>query len=108
MPIQVRKLTADEIAREFPRRGQMDLSEYTQALRGLRPGDAAEIELGGLSARAVKRRTGQAARQLGFSLRWAAETGGNRLRFLVRPARQQRAGAAPKTGRRGRPRKERT
>src|SRR5687767_5937184 len=53
MPVQIRKLGADEAARVFPKRGQMDLSEYADALRELKPGDAAEIDLGNLSSRAL-------------------------------------------------------
>src|SRR5207237_9575096 len=66
VPVQIRKLSSDEAAKVFPKRGQMDLSEYTDALRELQPGDAAEIELGPLSSRALKRRLGQAAKQTGY------------------------------------------
>lgn len=81
----------------------MDLSEYADALRELQPGDAAEIELGALSSRALKRRLGQAAKQTGYSLKWARDAGTGVLRFQVREAR----GAAPKArnGRRGRRRR---
>ena len=105
MPVQIRKLAPEEAARVFPKRGQMDLSEYADALRALQPGDAAEIELGNLSARALKRRLGQAAKQTGHSLKWARDTGGGALRFQVREARvggQTRA----RNGRRGRRRRE--
>ena len=37
--IKLRKLSGDETASVFPRRGQMDLSEYLQALSALQPGD---------------------------------------------------------------------
>lgn len=84
MALRIRKLSADESAKSFPKRGQMDLSEYTDALRGLSPGDAAEVELGGLSTRAMKRRVGQAAKQMGYSLKWARDTNGGALRFQVR------------------------
>jgi hypothetical protein len=105
--VQIRKLSAEEAAKVFPKRGQMDLSEYAGALAQLQPGDAAEIELGGLSSRALKRRLGQAAKQTGYSLKWARDTGGGALRFQVREARgssstgQTRA----RNGRRGRRRK---
>jgi hypothetical protein len=100
VPVQIRKLSSDEAAKVFPKRGQMDLSEYADALRELQPGDAAEIELAGLSSRALKRRLGQAAKQTGYSLKWARDGGGGVLRFQVREAR----GMQPKArnGRRGR------
>ena len=87
MPVQLRKLPPDEAAKVFPKRGQMDLSEYADALRELRPGDAAEIELAGLSSRALKRRLGQAAKQTGYSLKWARDGGSGVLRFQVREAK---------------------
>lgn len=101
MALQLRKLPPEEAAMAFPRRGQMDLSEYVDALKGLRPGDAAEVGLGGLSTRALKRRLGQAARQLGYALRWTREPSGNALRFQVRGT----ARAKPRNGRRGRRKK---
>ena len=108
MAVQIRKLAPEEAAKVFPKRGQMDLSAYADALRELQPGDAAEIELGGLSSRALKRRLGQAAKQSGYSLKWARDTGGGALRFQVRETRAS-AGTAvaarPKNGRRGRRRK---
>lgn len=101
MPVQIRKLSSEEAATHFPKRGQMDLSEYTVALRGLHAGDAAEVDLGGLTTRALKRRVGQAAKQLGYTLKWARETTGNSMRFQVRDAQ----GSKAKNGRRGRRRK---
>ncbi len=101
MAVQIRKLAPEEAAKAFPRRGQMDLSEYIDALRALRPGEAAEVDLGGLSTRALKRRIGQAAKQLGFALRWSRESSGNSLRFQVREAGQPK----PRNGRRGRRKK---
>jgi len=98
--VQIRKLAPEESAKFFPKRGQMDLSEYTDALHGLEAGDAAEIELGGLSSRAMKRRLGQAAKQSGYTLRWARETSGDVLRFQVRDA--QGVQTKPRNGRRGR------
>jgi hypothetical protein len=56
MPIAMRKLEADEAVRAFPRRGQMDLAEYADALRGLRAGDAVAVKLADLSSGALKRR----------------------------------------------------
>lgn len=103
MQVQIRKLAPEESAKFFPKRGQMDLSEYAEALRGLEAGDAAEIELGGLSSRAMKRRLGQAAKQSGKTLRWARETSGDVLRFQVRDS--QGAQPKPRNGRRGRRRR---
>lgn len=103
MPVQIRKLTTDEAAKVFPKRGQMDLSEYADALGQLQPGDAAEIELGALSSRALKRRLGQAAKQTGYSLKWARDAGTGVLRFQVREARG--AQIKPRNGRRARRRK---
>jgi hypothetical protein len=65
VPVRLRKLSQDEAARAFPRRGQMDLSEYTEALRGLQVGESAELDLGGLSSRAAKRRLGRPGRNAG-------------------------------------------
>ena len=103
MAVSIRKLSSDEAAKVFPKRGQMDLSEYADALRELQPGDAAEIDLAGLSSRALKRRLGQAAKQTGYSLKWARDSGSGQLRFQVRESR----GTVPKArnGRRGRRRK---
>jgi hypothetical protein len=103
VPVQIRKLAPEEAAKVFPKRGQMDLSEYADALRVLQPGDAAEIDLGGLSSRALKRRLGQAAKQTGYSLKWARDGGTGALRFQVREAK----GTQPKArnGRRGRRRR---
>lgn len=97
MALQVRKLTPEESSRLFPKRGQIDLAEYTSALNRLQPGDAAEVRLGSLSARALKRRLGQAAKQMGQSLRWSKEESPDALRFQVREA--------SRGGRRGRRRK---
>ncbi|GAC1313477.1 MAG: hypothetical protein NVSMB2_01440 [Chloroflexota bacterium] len=106
VPVQIRKLTNDEAAKVFPKRGQMDLSEYADALRELQPGDAAEIELGSLSSRALKRRLGQAAKQTGYALKWARDGGTGVLRFQVRESRG--AQVKPRNGRRGRRRKSET
>src|SRR5207244_11025473 len=67
------------------------------------PGDAAEIELGPLSSRALKRRLGQAAKQTGYSLKWARDGGTGVLRFQVREARGAQTKA--RNGRRGRRRR---
>ena len=98
MPIQLRKLNQDEAAGAFPRRLQMDLSEYVDALAALQPGDAAAIHLGDLTARAAKRRLGQAANQLGYRLRWGRGTEKLAAYFQVlakaTPRTQRPAGAS--------------
>lgn len=91
MPLQIRKLSQDEAVRAFPRRGQMDLSEYVEAVRALQPGDTAAMDLGDLTTRAAKRRLGQAAAQLGRRLRWAAVTDTNVVYFQVLAAPTPRA-----------------
>lgn len=101
MPIQLRKLSMEETAKYFPQRGQMDLTEYAEALRTLKVGEAAEMALGGLTPRALKRRLGQAARQIGRSLKWARESSGDTVRFQMREAQAPK----PRNGRRGRRKK---
>ena len=87
MPLQIRKLGQDEAAKAFPRRGQMDLSEYVEAVSALQPGDTAAMDLGDLTTRAAKRRLGQAAAQLGHRLRWARATDTEVVYFQVLLAR---------------------
>jgi hypothetical protein len=103
MPVRLRKLAPDEAQRAFPRRGQQDLSDYLAALGELQAGDAAVIERAGLSDRAIKRRLGMAAKQLGYRLTWARQSGPEALYFQVvwapaaRPAngRRRRRTAPP-------------
>lgn len=102
MALRIRKLSAEETAETFPKRGQMDLTDYREALRDVRPGEAGEVELAGLSTRALKRRLGQAAKQLGYTLKWARESGGDKLRFMVREGDQP---STARNGRRGRRKK---
>jgi hypothetical protein len=83
MAVTIRKLAPEEAQRVFPRRGQQDLSEYVAALRDLRPGEAAGIDRAGLSDRAIKRRLGLAARQLGYRLTWGRQAGPEQLYFQV-------------------------
>jgi len=96
VPLQIRKLSQDEAATAFPGRRQMDLSEYVQAIGNLQPGDGAAMDLGDLTARAAKRRMGQAATQLGRRLRWARTTVTDVVYFQVlantRPRDQGLAG----------------
>src|ERR671926_541501 len=83
MAVSIRKLPPEEAQRVFPRRGQQDLSEYVDALRDLAPGEAARIERQGLSDRAIKRRLGQAANQLGVRLKWSRQADPELLYFQV-------------------------
>ena len=83
--VAIRKLTVDEAARAFPGRRQPDLAEYLVALRQVEPGESAEVVLDGLSSRALKRRFGQAAAQLGVRLRWARAASPTGLYFQVTP-----------------------
>ena len=95
--VHIRKLSGEEAERAFPRRSQMDLTEYVNALRQLSPGDAAELRLNGLSSRAAKRRLGQAATQVGIRLKWSRTAAGNRLFFQVQSGKGV---AGPANGRR--------
>jgi hypothetical protein len=101
--VALRKLSREEAVRAFPRRGQIDVSEYVAALQTLQVGDSAEIELGELTSRAAKRRLGQAAQQVGYRLKWAPATFDDRLYFQVLPTIVRSAGR-PENGRRSRPR----
>src|SRR5919109_3440884 len=83
MAVRLRKLAPDEAQRAFPRRGQQDLSDYLAALGELQPGEAAAIERAGLSDRAIKRRLGAAAKQLGYQLKWARQPSPEALYFQV-------------------------
>jgi hypothetical protein len=100
--VTLRKLSREETLRSFTRRGQTDVSEYLAGLRALQVGDSAEIALDGLSSRAVKRRLGLAATQVGYRLKWAQArvNGDDRLYFRVLPAT---AGSIGRAGRRTRP-----
>lgn len=69
--VVIRPLSQDEAASAFPRRGHLDLSEYIGALQQLTLGEAAEVQLAGHTRRALKRRLGMAAREIGTSLKWA-------------------------------------
>jgi hypothetical protein len=73
MAVRLCKLAPDEAQRAFPRRGQQDLSDSMAALGELQPGAAAAIERAGLSDRAIKRRLGSAAKQLGYRPTWARQ-----------------------------------
>ena len=101
MAIQIRKLSGEETQRSFPRRGQMDLSAYVDALRPLSPGDAAELNLSGLSSRAGKRRLGQAAGQLGYRVKWSRTGTVDALYFQVLPGKSSTRPANGRRRRRG-------
>jgi hypothetical protein len=98
--IKLRKLSGDETARVFPRRGQMDLSEYLQALSALQPGDVGAMELGDLTSRAAKRRVGLSAAQLGVRVRWAGTIDSHSVYFQVlgAPQRGRSSAGTPGTG----------
>ncbi len=101
--VTLRKLSHEEAARAFPRRGQVDLWEYAAALRALQIGDSAELALDSLSSRAAKRRLGLAATQVGYRLKWASARVDDRLYFRVLPATARRAGRAGNEQRRRSP-----
>src|ERR687886_111000 len=120
MVISIRKLGPEEVQRVFPRRAQQDLSEYVAALREIEPGEAASIDRQGLSDRAIKRRLGQAAKGLGYRLKWSRQSRPDGLYFQVvgttsaKPTNGRRRrrtaestpaaeAAVPRTGRVGRP-----
>ena len=73
MAVRLCKLAPDEAQRAFPRRGQQDLSDSMAALGELQPGEAGAIERADLSDRAIKRRLGSAAKQLGYRPTWARQ-----------------------------------
>jgi hypothetical protein len=79
----LRKLTDQEAALVFRGRGAVDLTEYLDAMRTLRPGDVAAVEPTGLTSRATKRRAGRAASKLGYRLSWAVANRDDILRFRV-------------------------
>jgi len=99
MAVRLRKLAPDEAQRAFPRRSQQDLSDSMAALGKLQPGEAAAIERAGLSDRAIKRRLGAAAKQLGYRLKWARQHSPEALYFQVVGTPT----AKPANGRRRRP-----
>ena len=96
--VRLRKLAPDEAQRAFPRRGQQDLSDYMAAVGELQPGEAAAIEREGLSDRAINRRLGAAAKQLGYRLKWARQSSPEAMYFQVVGT----AAAKPTNGRRRR------
>ena len=83
---QFRPLTVDEVAamRSF-RRGTVDLTEYTEFVRGLAVGEGGELTLGATELkRTVKRRLTRAAHLLGKDVRYRRSEG-SLIRFEVTP-----------------------
>lgn len=104
MTVLIRRLSEEEASQAFPKRGQMDLSEYEDALRDAQPGDAFEITLNGLTVRALKRRIGQAVKHVhgahaSVKYRLVSSDDGQNVQFMLRvpPENESR--------RRGRPRR---
>jgi hypothetical protein len=83
MAMTIRKLSSEEARQAFPRRGQQDVAEYTAALRELGLGEAAGIARQGLPERALKRRLGRAAKELGYRLKWSRQASQDTLYFQV-------------------------
>ena len=83
MAIGIRKLTEEERVQAFPGRGQQDLSEYADALRELTVGDAAAVSVEDLSQRALKRRLTQAAKQLGYRIKWSSYSSQDELYLQI-------------------------
>lgn len=96
--VSLRKLSASEVVSAFPKRGQIDLTEYLDALNTLNVGDSAEVELNGISRRAIKRRIGMAARQLGATIKWSRLLDDQTMIFQVRDV----AGSKPRRTRKPR------
>jgi hypothetical protein len=87
--IKLRKLSGWRDGQRFPRGGQMDLSEYLQALSALQPGDVGAMELGDLTSPAAKPRVGLSAAQLGVRVRWARPIDSHSVYFPVLGAPQR-------------------
>jgi len=84
---QFRRLNADEVAAmRARRRGSVDLTEYSDFIRGLDIGEGGEVVLGDAEQkRTVKRRLTRAARQMNKDVRYRRSEG-NVIRFEVRNA----------------------
>lgn len=80
-----RRLNAEEVAAmRARRRGSVDLTEYSEFLRGLQVGEGGEVTLGSSEQkRTVKRRLTRAARQMDKDVRYRRSEG-NIIRFEVR------------------------
>jgi hypothetical protein len=82
-----RRLNAEEVAAmRARRRGSVDLTEYSDFIRGLEVGEGGEVVLGDTEQkRTVKRRLTRAARQMSKDVRYRRSEG-NVIRFEVRTA----------------------
>ena len=80
-----RRLNVEEVAAmRARRRGSVDLTEYSEFVRGLQVGEGGEITLGtSEQKRTVKRRLTRAARQMDKDVRYRRSEG-NIIRFEVR------------------------
>jgi len=82
-----RRLNAEEVAAmRARRRGSVDLTEYSDFIRGLEVGEGGEVVLGDTEQkRTVKRRLTRAARQMSRDVRYRRSEG-NVIRFELRGA----------------------
>ena len=82
-----RRLNAEEVAAmRARRRGSVDLTEYSDFIRGLEVGEGGEVVLGDAEQkRTVKRRLTRAARQMSRDVRYRRSEG-NVIRFELRGA----------------------
>jgi hypothetical protein len=82
-----RRLNAEEVAAmRARRRGSVDLTEYSDFIRGLEVGEGGEVVLGDTEQkRTVKRRLTRAARQMSRDVRYRRSEG-NVIRFELRAA----------------------
>ena len=80
-----RRLNAEEVAAmRARRRGSVDLTEYSDFVRGLQVGEGGEVVLSDSEQkRTVKRRLTRAARQMSKDVRYRRSEG-NVIRFEVR------------------------
>jgi len=80
-----RRLSAEEVAEmRARRRGSVDLTEYSNFIRGLDLGEGGEVSLGDAEQkRTVKRRLTRAARQMNKDVRYRRSEG-NLIRFEIR------------------------
>lgn len=80
-----RRLNTEEVtAMRARRRGSVDLTEYSEFLRGLQVGEGGEVTLGSSEQkRTVKRRLTRAARQMDKDVRYRRSEG-SIIRFEVR------------------------
>lgn len=80
-----RRLNTEEVtAMRVRRRGSVDLTEYSEFLRGLQVGEGGEVTLGSSEQkRTVKRRLTRAARQMDKDVRYRRSEG-SIIRFEVR------------------------